>query len=231
MMIRLVQAVGISAALVFVVALYMEFGLGSFVQIGGPGERLPGGFRGHVLAMEFVRNGDDVERVVGPPGHVNRETMRRKINVDFVWIGCYTLLFFLVAVLLAGRGVPSSIYMAAVAFICAASAAGFDVVENRGMLGAMELPKERATAEALQFIREAALLKWALSYVAVGVLALTFFGGDRWVSSVGYFFAAAAVSFAGLWHHPLIGLSVLPLVLGLLLLAVQALKRPEAFLR
>lgn len=231
-MLWLVRAVGVAAAVVLVVALFMEFWPPRFERIGDKREPLPGGFGGHVLAMEFVRDGAEVEKIVGPPGHANRATMRRKIRIDFIWVVCYSALFVLVGVLLGARQFHASGYLACVAVVCALSAAGFDVVENRGMLRALELTKEEATAEALRGIREAALLKWALSYVAMGLLAVTFFGRGRGVSLVGYCFAAAAfVGFAGLWHNPVIGLSVPPLALGLLLLAVQALARPDGFLR
>ena len=231
MMLWLVRAVGLAAALVLAVALYMELSPPRFEWVCGKKE-LPGGFRGHVLAMEFVRDGADMLKIVGPSGHPNRAALRRKIKIDFVWIACYSLQFALVAVLLAARQFHASLYLAVVAVVCALSAAGFDVAENRGMLRALEVTPEEATAAALRGIREAALLKWALSYVAMGLLAMAFFGHGWGVSLVGYCFAAAAmVGFAGLWHNPLIALSVPPLALGLLLLAAQALARPDAFLR
>jgi hypothetical protein len=231
-MLWLVRAIGIAAALVLAVALYMEYGRPHFTWVGGAKVKLPGGFGGHVLAMEFVRTGGDMEVIVGPQGHANRATMQRKIEIDFLWIGCYTLLFVLVAVLLGTRPFPSSIYLAFLAAACGLLAAGFDVVENRGLLHALELTKDEATAETLRGIREAAILKWTLSYVAMGLLAVTFLGKDLGVSLVGYCFAATAIiGFIGLWHYPLIGMSIPPLALGLLLLAGQALGRADVFLR
>jgi hypothetical protein len=232
MMLWLVRAVGAAALLVLVVALYMGFGPPHFRR-AGPGERgeFPGGFRGPVLSMEFVRNGEEVEKIVGLPGDPDRATLRRKTMIDLFWIACYSLLFVLTAVLLGTRQFPFSNYLACVAAVCALSAGGFDVAENRGMLHALQLTREEATVEVLRGIREAALLKWALSFVAMGLLALTFFGRDWGVSLVGYCFAAAAaVGFVGLWHYPTIELSVFPLLLGLILLAAQALARPGAFL-
>ena len=231
-MLWLVRAIGFAASLVLVVALYMQYARPHFTWVGEAKEKLPGGFGGHVLAMEFVRTGDDVDKIVGPPGHTNRATMRRKIEIDFVWIGCYALLFILVSILLGTRLFPSSVYLALIAAACGLFAAGFDVVENRGMLYALELTKDPATAEAFRGIREAALLKWTLSFVAMGLLAVTFFGQGLGVSLVGYCFAATAiVGFVGLWHNPLIGLSTTPLSIGILLLAVQALTWPDEFLR
>jgi hypothetical protein len=232
MMLWLVRAIGIAAALVFVVALYMQYAQPHFAWVGEAKEKLPGGFGGHVLAMEFVRTGDDVEKIVGPPGHTNRATMRRKIEIDFIWIGCYALLFILVSILLGTRSFPFSVYLAFIAAACGLFAAGFDVVENRGILYALELTKDPPTIEAFRGIREAAILKWTFSFVAMGLLAITFFHRGLGVSLIGYCFAATAlVGFIGLWHNPLIGLSTGPLSLGILFLAVQALARPDAFLR
>jgi len=230
-MLWFVRAIGIVSALVLLVALYMQFGRPRFIEVGEQGGKLPGGFGGHMLAMEFVRSTEDIEAIVGAPGHPNRMTMRRKIEVDNVWIGCYALLFVFVSILLGTRQFPSAMYLAVVAALCGFAAAGFDIIENRGILRALELTKGAAASDILPLIREAALLKWALVFVSMAILAITFFGRDEWVSLIGYCFATTAiVGFVGLWRNPLLGLSSLPMAVGLLLLTVQAFWRADQFL-
>lgn len=230
-MLWFVRAIGIVSALVLLVALYMQFGRPRFIEVGEQGGKLPGGFSGHMLAMEFISSADDIKAIVGAPGHPNRVTMRRKIAVDNVWIGCYALLFVFVSILLGTRQFPSAMYLAMVAALCGIAAAGFDLIENRGIIRALELAEDATTSDALSSIREAALLKWALVFVSMAILAITFFGRDGWLSFIGYCFATTAlVGVVGLWRNPLLGLSSLPMAVGLLLLTAQALWRAERFL-
>lgn len=230
-MLWLVRLIGVISALVLIVALFMQFGRPRFIEVDGQGGKLPGGFGGHMLAMEFVRSADDLEAIVGAPGHPNRTTMRRKIEIDNVWIGCYALLFVLVSILLGAQHFPSAVYLAVVAALCGFTAAGFDIIENRAIFRALGLAESAATSEALPLIREAALLKWAFVFISMAILAISFFGREGWVSLIGYCFATTAlIGFIGLWRNPLLGISSLPMAIGLLLLAVQALWRADRFL-
>jgi uncharacterized membrane protein HdeD (DUF308 family) len=78
-------------------------------------------------------------------------------------------------------------------------------------------------------VNDAALLKWTLGFVAIALLAIAFKDLEsrvaNWISIS--FIVTAAIGFVGLWRHPLLALIGLPLLVGLILLAVTAFSHPE----
>ena len=187
-----------------------------------------GGFSKPVLALEFVQTTEQAHAILDPN---NREPMRRQIYLDFAWILFYALLYVTVSALLARRNCPWAFYLAAVAAIAGVGAAAFDVVENLGMLRVVNDPAISQPTLAGLHIRDAAIVKWTLSFVALSILAVTFYGLNRTLTWIGFLFSLTAlVGFVGLWHTPWLGLLVpLPMLLGLALLAYAALRSPKTF--
>jgi len=225
----MVRIVGVLASLVVVVAILMAIvQVKQFEKI--PDEGLPGGFKGRVLAMEFVSNKVDVEKILAPDVTLNREVMQTVLMIDFVWIGCYGLLFVTISMLLMRRRCPWARYLGFVALIAGVASAAFDVRENRRILAVMsQFPYDQ---NLVNQVNDAALLKWTLGFVAIALLAIAFQDLNNklanWISIS--FIVTAVVGFVGLWRYPLLGLVGLPLLIALILLAFTAFFRPQNLL-
>ena len=220
-----IRIVGVLALLVVVVALLMAIVQLQFEKV--PDEGLPGGFKGRVLAMEFVSNTTDVERILAPNVAHNRGIMETVLTIDFVWIGCYGLLFITISLLLMRRRCPWARYLGFFALLAGVASAAFDVRENRRILAVMShIPYDQ---NLVNQVNDAALLKWTLGFVAIALLAIAFQDlANRlanWISIS--FIVTAVVGFIGLWHFPLLGLVAIPLLLALILLAFTAFFRPQ----
>ena len=157
--------------------------------------------------------------------------MRHQLYIDFVWLGCYGLLYLALSYLLAWRNCPWARYLSWMAAICGAGAAAFDVRENLGMLQVVNDPAISQSMLAALHIRDAAIVKWTLSFVTMGLLAVTFYGLDKKLSRIGFFFTLTALAGGvGLWYKPLLGLLVpLPMLIGLVLLSYTAWRSPQVF--
>ena len=224
----LLRVIGVLALLVIVGAVWMAIVSRGFLSVS-QSERLPGNFKGHVMAMEFVNHVADIEAIVGGKGHPNRDTMRKVTRIDFLWIACYALLFVAVSLLLARRSCPWAIYLAWVAGVCGVSAAVFDLSENWRILEVLDAPE--VTQQMVNNIRDAAIVKWTLVFVTMALLAVTFFGMGWRVGLIGWAFAATALmGLVGLVHKPNIGFIALPMLSGLLLLMILAIGFPQKLL-
>jgi hypothetical protein len=224
----MVRIVSVLALLVVVVAIWMAIVQGQFEK--NPDEGLPGGFQGRVLAMEFVSNTTDVEKILAPDVTRNREVMQTVLMIDFIWIGCYGLLFVTISWLLMRRRCPWARYLGFLALIAGVASAAFDVRENRRILALMsQFPYDQ---NLVNQVNDAALLKWTLGFVAIALLAIAFQDlANRlanWISIS--FIVTAVVGFIGLWRYPLLGLVAIPLLIALILLAFTAFFRPRNLL-
>lgn len=188
-----------------------------------------GGFTRPVMALEFVETSEQARAILD--ANDNREAMRRQLYLDFVWISCYGLLYLGLSVLLSRRNCPWAVYLSWVAAICGVGAAAFDVMENLGILRVVNEPAISQAALSGLHIRDAAIVKWTLSFMAMALLALTFYGLDKRLTRIGFLFSLTAVAgFIGLWQKPLLGVLVpLPMLVGLVLLSYTALRHPEIF--
>jgi hypothetical protein len=224
----MVRIVGVFALLVVVVAILMGIVQGQFEKI--PEGGLPGGFQSRVLAMEFVSNTTDIYQILGPDGPHNLEVMQTVLMIDFVWIGCYGLLFVTISLLLMRRRCPWARYLGFLALIAGVASAAFDVRENRRILAVMsQFPYDQ---NLVNQVNDAALLKWTLGFVAIALLAIAFQDLNNklanWISIS--FIITAVVGFVGLWRYPLLGLVAIPLLIALILLAFTAFFRPQNLL-
>jgi hypothetical protein len=220
----MVRIVGVLAVLVIVVALVMGIVQRQFQ----PTTELPGKFRGRVLAMEFVSNTSDIDKILAPNVAYNRDVMLKVLTIDFVWIVCYGLLYATISVLLMRRNCPWAGYLGFLALIAGLATAAFDVRENVKIIQAMtHFPYEQAIVNS---VNDAALLKWAFGFVAIALLAIAFQDLEsrlaRWISIS--FIVTAAIGFVGLWRPPLLSLVQIPLLIGLILLIIAAFAWPNA---
>jgi hypothetical protein len=176
---------------------------------------LPGGFHRQALALELVRNPDDIEQItrVYPPPEVNRDLM---LDTS-VFIPLYVLLFLSISLWLAGSHVPRPLLLAGVIAACVLLAGAFDVAENLRQWAILE----RADQAGADRVRHAALVKWFLLFFMTAVLSLPFLRRRSWVRTVGILYLlTAAVGITGVldasrhplieWGFTILGLALLP---------------------
>lgn len=141
---------------------------------------MPARFDNAVLAAELVRNADEMRGVYGTDAPARRcrdapaaarspdcafiDILRHNTLADFLFIGAYATLFFLLARLLPAR-------VARVVRVMVVFAALADCAENIGMLRAMQEPASDLLA---QTIRTPSLVKWTLLSVVWSALGYGF---------------------------------------------------------
>lgn len=227
---RLGRAIGIVSFLVLLVAVWSGIGQRSFKCLQNP--CLPNGVRGYVAALEFARTKSNVSAIVGDIGNANRDVMRRELNRDFIFIAAYLALYLLLAAALARATYPFSSLLIVITVLAAVSTAGFDVGENVRSLHVLSLPLASLEDSTVAGILDAAVIKWTFSFVTIALLALAFRRDDR-LSKVlrVLFLLTALLGIIGLIFHPLMLISFIPLMIGLLLLIWNGLFRPLRLIR
>lgn len=227
---RLGRAIGISALLVLGVAVWMALGARAFSCLQQP--CLPNGFRGHVAALEFARTATDVRAIVGDAGNPNREVMWKELNRDFIFIAFYLVLYLLLAAALARGASRFSPLLTGIAVVAAISTAGFDVLENVRALKVLSIPLATLDDATVAGILDASVIKWTFSFVTIAILALAFHHRNRLSNTLrALFILTALAGLVGLIWHPLMGLSLIPLMIGLLVLIFTGLFRPLRLIR
>lgn len=198
---------------------------------------LPGGFKGHIIAIEFARSACDVELIIGGEGHANRAVMKRVLSLDNLFILSYLLLYLLMGFLLMQSGSRWAAWIGMAAIACGIATAAFDVIENAGVRQVISTPLSATTPEMVLAIRDATLVKWCLSFVVSLLLAAALFyiDAEGWLWWVGFlssvfFLVGALVGFIGLHYHKLIGLTIPLQFFGLLGLIYLAMFHPQVFL-
>ena len=123
-----------------------------------------------MLALQFARDVQDVDWILGDAPSPDREVMRVKQYVDFGFIACYTGLFVALAALVVRKGGWRQVTGVA-AGICGVAAGVFDVLENRAILYILDVPLRATTPAMIQAIRGPSTAKWILAGVTVVLLA------------------------------------------------------------
>ncbi len=123
-----------------------------------------------MLALQFARDVQDVDWILGDAPSPDREVMRVKQYVDFGFIACYTGLFLALAALVIRKGGWRQVTGIA-AGICGLAAGVFDVLENRAILNILDVPLRATTPAMIQAIRGPSTAKWILAGVTVVLLA------------------------------------------------------------
>jgi hypothetical protein len=220
------QMIRIIGALAFVViGIAMWMGVAFKFE---PTEPIP--FRSPILALELIRAVDDVKKIVGDLGDPNREVVRKSLRADFGFIVAYWLLFVALSVLLTWCDRPSALWLGLVAGIAATAAAGFDVLENVRISHVLNVTLAQTMLSMVNAVRHAALVKWALIFVAMALLAPLFFWRNDWIVLVGSLFSLTAViGLVGLWNDRAIEWAGYPMAVGLVLVAFLFTFWPNVF--
>src|SRR5579883_3107726 len=156
----------------------------------------PRGIESPMVAMEVVRNVDEVDAILADAPSPDREAMRIKQYLDFGFIAAYAGLYIALAKMLRDR-------RATVAAICGIAAATFDIVENIGILRVLDVPLRATTQGMIDAIRYPSLAKWTLVFVAAALFGAVFWKqGGRLLRFIGALeFATAALGFYGIYDN------------------------------
>lgn len=187
--------------------------------------RPPRGIADPAVAIQVVRSIGEVDLILSDAPSPDREAMRFKQRIDFVFIAAYSALFFTLGWLLMRAGGWGWLAGPA-AMICAAGAAVFDVMENRAILRVLDVPLYRTPPQMLAAIRSASAAKWELAGITLALLAGYFFHSPRWsVRLIGVLFLITAVmDFYGLRDNRFLVWQGLPAVAALAGIAVLLLR-------
>jgi len=153
-------------AMLTVAAFILLMGQPSFTNASKPR------FGDPMLALQFARDVQDVDWILGDAPSPDREVMRVKQFVDFGFIACYTGLFLALAALAIRKGGWKQVAGIA-AGICGVAAGVFDVLENRAILNILDVPLRATTPAMIQAIRGPSTAKWILAGVTVVLLAVS----------------------------------------------------------
>ena len=123
-----------------------------------------------MIGIQFARDVQDVDWILGDAPSPDREVMRVKQYVDFGFIACYTGLSLALAALVIRKGGWRQVTGIA-AGICGLAAGVFDVLENRAILSILDVPLRATTPALIQAIRGPSTAKWILAGVTVVLLA------------------------------------------------------------
>jgi hypothetical protein len=125
-----------------------------------------------MLALQFARDVQDVDWILGDAPSPDREVMRVKQYVDFGFIACYMSLCAALGAVAARKGGWRKVAGIA-AGICGLAAGVFDVLENRAILNLLDVPLRATTPAMIQAIRVPSTAKWLLAGITVVLLSVS----------------------------------------------------------
>jgi hypothetical protein len=163
-----IQRLTLLLAMLTVATFVLLLGRPSFTNASRPPR-----FGDPVLALQFARDVQDIDWILGDAPSPDREVMRVKQDADFGFIACYTALFLALSALAFRKGgwrQPAAI----AAGICGLAAGLFDVLENRAILNLLDVPLRATTPAMIQAIRGPSTAKWILAGVTVVLLSASF---------------------------------------------------------
>src|SRR5258706_1739201 len=169
-----------------------------------------------VLALQMARDLADVDAVLSEAPSPDREVMRIKQYEDFGFIAGYAALYLVFAVLLA-RARPGARLIAIAGAFAGVAAAVLDGIENFAILRILDLRLMSTTQAMIDPIHVTAMFKWALGFIAVGLVSTYFFCDQRRTARVvgGIYAAAAVVGLYGLLNNAVLAFGAGLILLGL----------------
>jgi len=199
-------------AVLALVTLALLAGKPSFTNASRP----PRGIADAGIALEVARSLADVDLILGEAPSPDREVMRIKQYIDFVFIFALTGLFATLALMLMRqRGWGQLAGLAAM--ICGVGTAVFGLIEKRAILRILDVPLLQTTPAMINSIRSAGAATWALTAVTFALLSSLY---RR--SPVGLFFVITAVmELYGLRDNRFLVWQVFPAAAALLGIAVR----------
>ena len=126
-----------------------------------------------MLALQFARDVQDIDWILGDAPSPDREVMRVKQYVDFAFIACYAALCAALGAAAARKGGWRRA-AGIIAGICGVTAGICDVLENRAILKLLDIPLRSTTPAMIDAIRGPSTVKWILAGITVALLAASF---------------------------------------------------------
>lgn len=201
-----------------------------FFRKAPPHPSFPHGFTNPAIAIEMARTPEDVQAVAEEPGSRKSHYLREGVTFDFLAIAVFGLLNLAQCAALAERRFFGAVWLAAVAAVCAAGGALFDVVENFHLYAVLELPAaDPKLPIRIEDLAAATLWKWHFLFLALVLLSANFFGQKRrWEAVVGVLYLiAGGIGLWGVAHRsPAIETGYSLLLLGIAGVAVAWFPRP-----
>lgn len=197
-----------------ILALIVQFSKPAFTNASKP----PHGIADPVLALQLAHNVSDLDAILSDAPSPDREVMRLKQYEDFGYIAGYGPLFVVLSLLLARR-FPALRLIAILAAMCGVTAALLDVIENFRILAIVDIPIASTTQAMVDGIRNVAVPKWALGFIAAGLASIYYWKHPRGrVRIVGAFFSIGAlIGLYGLFlNNPILAIGAICLMVGLL---------------
>lgn len=130
----------------------------------------PPRFGSPMLALQFVRDVQDIDWILGDAPSPDREVMRVKQLIEFAFIACYCGLFLTLGAKAARKSGWRRI-LGIGAGVTGVAAAICDVLKSRAILDLLDVPLIAVTPGMIQAIREPSTAKWILAGVTVVLFA------------------------------------------------------------
>jgi hypothetical protein len=196
-------------------------------------DRAFAGIKKPMMTLELPEKPDDVKNTVGDPGDERRALMLRALTPDgMLFIPSYTFLFLGLSWLLSQRRFSWALWAAVIAGLCAIGAAAFDYMENAHIRELLKTGPAETTQQMIDAARHVSLGKWALSFIATGLLSSLFLWRRDAVVVLGFLYAlTAVVGLSGLIYRPAIGWAFGLMGLGSIFLILVFLVLPGKFLQ
>jgi len=233
------QEIRIVGGMAFLFALYSIW-MGQMTALG-----LPDGYQNPVLALELVKDGADIDKIMvakSASGKSARDFIIKSTHKDFGYIVVYVFFFICLSLLLTRTNVSWARWAGWAAATCAFLGGVLDLIEDRGMLAATRLGSAKGTDALANSIRYPSLGKWTMLYIFCLLMGLLLISRqDRFAVPALFFLLACALGLTGVisnllkpkfyWMFPasilLMGLAVLCVAIAF---TVWPLKLSEKFL-
>jgi hypothetical protein len=186
-----------------------------------------------MMRLELPEKPDDVKNTVGELHDEKRDVMLKALTPDgMLFIPSYTFLFLGLSWLLSQRRFSWAMWVAVIAGLCAIGAAAMDYMENANIRALLETGPAETTQQMIDAARHVSLGKWALSFIATGLLSSLFLWRRDAVAMLGFLYALTAlVGLSGLIYRPAIGWAFSLMGIGTVLLVLVFLVLPGKFLQ
>ena len=161
------ERVALLLAMLTAAAFILLLGRPSFTNASKPPR-----FGDPLLALQFARDVQDIDWILGDAPSPDREVMRVKQYADFGFIASYAGLFLALGTLASRKGGWRRAAGIAAA-ICGLAAGVFDIIENRAILNLLDVPLRATTPAMIAAIRGPSTAKWVLAGVTVVLLSVS----------------------------------------------------------
>lgn len=140
----------------------------------------PRGIPDSEVAIQVARSLGEIDDILGNAPSPDREVIRFKQYIDFVFTAAYTALFLTLALMLMREGGWGRLAGAA-AMVCALATGVFNVLQDVAIFSILDIPLDALPSAAINAIRSAAAAKWALAAVTEVFLSSLFLGQRVWL--------------------------------------------------